>query len=327
MKDNEVPTIDAVIMWVDGSDPFHKAKMESYLEHTHSVNNKSLRTRYDQVNEIEFCVKSILKYAKFVRNIFIVTDNQTPNFLKDQEKSQREFPNVFIVDHKVIFDGYTQFLPTFNSRSIATLLYKIPNLSEHFIVMCDDFMLINETKSSDFFHEKKPLLRGEWRSFNEDLFYKNIYKHFLNFIGKPKKEKKAGHFIAQQIMAKNLGFKKFYKLHHVPMPMRKSTLEKYFELNYDEFENNIKYRFRDSSQFLLESLINHLEIKNKTCKLSDSYQLAYFQNYKKPFLWLKFKLRSAGKNENKLFLCMQSLDQCPPEKLSFIKKWLESKYN
>ena len=71
MKKNEVPAIDAVIMWVDGNDPFHKSKMETYLAPTHSVNNKSLRTRYDQVNEIEFCVKSILKYATFIRNIYM----------------------------------------------------------------------------------------------------------------------------------------------------------------------------------------------------------------------------------------------------------------
>ena len=61
--------------------------------------------------------------------------------------------------------------------------------------------------------------------------------------------------------------------------------------------------------------------------MSDDYKLSYIQNYKKPFLWLKYKLRDADKNGNKLFLCLQSLDQCPPEKLSFIKKWLQEKYN
>ena len=95
MKKDEVPAIDAVIMWVDGNDPFHKEKMETYLEHTHFVNNRSLRTRYDHVNEIEFCVKSILKYAAFVRNIFIVTDNQIPDFLKDQAESTTRISKCF----------------------------------------------------------------------------------------------------------------------------------------------------------------------------------------------------------------------------------------
>ena len=45
--------------------------------------------RYDQVNEIEFSVKSILKYAKFIRNIYIITDNQKPEFLKDDKIAEK----------------------------------------------------------------------------------------------------------------------------------------------------------------------------------------------------------------------------------------------
>ena len=61
--------------------------------------------RYDQVNEIEFSVKSILKYAKFIRNIYIVTDNQTPEFLKDDKKLTINIPTVSIIDHKDLFEG------------------------------------------------------------------------------------------------------------------------------------------------------------------------------------------------------------------------------
>ena len=68
--------------------------MSQYIEDKNSLSNKSVRMRYDQINEIEFSVKSILKYAKFVRNIFIVTDNQTPDFLKDIEKAKKEYPTV-----------------------------------------------------------------------------------------------------------------------------------------------------------------------------------------------------------------------------------------
>ncbi|MDB4241853.1 stealth family protein, partial [Polaribacter sp.] len=186
MKKDEVPAIDAVIMWVDGNDPFHKEKMETYLEHTHSVNNKSLRTRYDHVNEIEFCVKSILKYAEFVRNIFIVTDNQIPDFLKDREKAQREFPNVFIVDHKVIFEGYTQYLPTFNSRSIATMIHRIPGLSSSFVIFNDDVFLIKKVIPTDFFINNKPVIRGVWKPFDDNVFFKKVKRIFLQRFNKVK---------------------------------------------------------------------------------------------------------------------------------------------
>ena len=87
--------VDAVITWVDGNDQKHREKMSKYIKNKNSLNNKSVRMRYDQVNEIEFSVKSILKYAKFVRNIFIVTDNQTPSFLKDIEKAKQKYSTCF----------------------------------------------------------------------------------------------------------------------------------------------------------------------------------------------------------------------------------------
>ena len=139
MQNNEDFKVDAVITWVDGNDTKHRDKISKYIENKSLLNNKSVRMRYDQVNEIEFSVKSILKYAKFVRNIFIVTDNQTPDFLKDIEKAKKEYPTVFIVDHKTIFEGYHQYLPTFNCLPIESLLYKIPNLAEHFLYLNDDF--------------------------------------------------------------------------------------------------------------------------------------------------------------------------------------------
>ncbi len=84
----------------------HREKMSKHLKNKNSLNNKSVRMRYDQVNEIEFSVKSILKYAKFVRNIYIVTDNQKPEFLKDdRDRLKQKYPTVSIVDHKDLFEG------------------------------------------------------------------------------------------------------------------------------------------------------------------------------------------------------------------------------
>jgi hypothetical protein len=327
MQENKNPIIDAVITWVDGNDPVHKAKMGNYIENKSSLNNKSVRMRYDQVNEIEFAVKSILKYAKFVRNIFIVTDNQTPDFLKDTEKAKKEFPSVSIIDHKTIFEGYHQYLPTFNCLPIESLLYKIPELSEHFLYLNDDFFLLREAKISDFFIDNKPVIRGEWTSFYEDIWYKKVQKSFYSIIGKDGKKNTYGFKKGQQTIAKILGFKKYIRQDHTIAPLRKSTYDNFYKEFPELLDRNIKHRFRHPVQYTNQSLANHLEIKNNTFVLQNDYQLVYFQNYKKPLFWLKFKLRNAVKNNNKLFLCMQSLDQCSEEKLSFIKSWLSNKYN
>ena len=109
--------------------------------------------------------------------------------------------------------------------------------------------------------------------------------------------------------------------------MKKSTFENFFKNHPELLDINIKHRFRHPEQYTNQSLANHIEIKNNNFGLKKDYQLVYFQNYKKPFWWIKYKLTKLTTDKNKLFLCMQSLDQCPENKLTFIKNWLNKKYN
>ena len=115
-------------------------------------------------------------------------------------------------------------------------------------------------------------------------------------------------------------FKKYYKFHHVPYALRKSTFESFFESNKEIEVENIRYKFRNLNQFTPQGLINHLEIKNKTCVLSNKLQLIYMKPIRKSLWELKYKLNSFS--YNKLFLCLQSLDQCKPNKLKYLLNWL-----
>ena len=301
--------IDAVILWVDGDDENHKAKMLPYIEDKTKLKSVKFRTRYNQVNEIKFTIDSILKYAPYIRNIHIITDNQTPDFLKNRNGDT--YNKVSIVDHTVVFQGYEEYLPTFNCRPIETCLYRIPNLAEHFIYFNDDFFLINDTKPTDFFKDGLPILRGKWLKFDKDIFYKKF------------KKPRVGHKSIQQNAARLVGFNKYYNFKHTPHPLRKSTFENYFKANENILVENIKHRFRKTSQFTPQGLANHLEIKNKTCYFKDDLQLMYFRSYKKPLYWYRFNLDV--KTKGKLFLGLQSLDRSPPQILAYILNWLEKR--
>ncbi|MDY7393695.1 stealth family protein [Aureibaculum sp. 2210JD6-5] len=317
--------IDVVFTWVDGDDDDHRKKLNAYLNPNQKKNNQTaLKNRYNQINEIEYAIKSILKNATYVRNIFIVTDNQTPLFLKNLDSDHKLFSKVKIIDHKTIFKGYEQYLPTFNSRAIETLLYKIPDLAEHFLYFNDDFFLLGKTRPEDFFEKGQPVLRGKWSKFEEDVLYKQILS-----ILKIKKvnKKRAGHKRAQQKGAKILGFNRYYKFHHTPSPLRKSTFQHFFKENKHLEEENIKYKLRNVNQFLPHGLINHVEIKNNTCVLKNDYQLVYFGSYKKPLIWFKLMLNINELRKNKLFLNMQNLTSCPESKLQYIVQWLKDKFN
>lgn len=299
--------VDAVLLWVDGNDISYKTKIASFLDIKNT--EKSFKTRYKQINEIEYSIKSILKFAPYIENIFIITDNQIPSFLKEKKDG---FSKVSIVDHSIIFKGLETYLPTFNSRTIESCIHRIPQLSEHFIYLNDDFFIINPTSKNDFFtKEGYPILRGNWQKFTTPVFFK--------------KEEKASHKKAQEKAAKILGFNKYFRFKHTPHPIRKSTLVSFFNENPEVLIENIQYKFRNKNQLLPIALAYHLELKKKTCKTQSDLQLMYFRSYKKPFIWYKIKFNYFGKS--KIFLGLQNLNKCSAKTLKFILNWLDKTTN
>ena len=163
LKENH--PIDAVVLWADWSDEKHLSKIVPYLEDKNSIKTPKFRNRFIEINEIQYTIDSLLKYAPYLRNIFLITDEQIPAFL-EKEKNENKYSKISIVDHKVIFSGYEEYLPTFNSRSIETFMFRIPNLAEHFIYLNDDFFMIDKKQPSDFFKNGFPVLREKLIDFD-----------------------------------------------------------------------------------------------------------------------------------------------------------------
>jgi len=88
-----------------------------------------------------------------------VTDDQQPVLAP---MSAGEDAKIRIVDHRAIFAGYEDALPTFNSLSIETMLWRIPGLADHFLYFNDDVFLTAPVTPSDFFSADGPVLRGKW---------------------------------------------------------------------------------------------------------------------------------------------------------------------
>src|SRR5690606_24694236 len=135
--------IDIVYTWVDGNDKNWKEKKNKFqtqeYHHENIANN-----RYEQIDEIKYSLRSLYYNFKNIRNIYIVTDNQIPEWLDPKNEL------ITIIDHKLIFKNQNH-LPTFNSHSIETNLHNIPNLSEHFIYMNDDLFIWNPINADVFF--------------------------------------------------------------------------------------------------------------------------------------------------------------------------------
>lgn len=324
MKNATNLMIDAVITWVDGEDPIHQAKRAQFLTKKKENKFKDVAgaTRYNQVGEIFYCIASILRFAPWINKIYIVTDAQDP---KVDDFIKKHFPNnntpIEIVDHKVIFKGYEEHLPTFNSLSITSMLWRIPGLSEHFILFNDDVILQKEAKIEDFFVNGKSVLYGE--SWIPTLAAEATIA-FQTFIRKLSGRKALLSFKKFMLNAAYLAKqKKFIRLRHTPHPFQKSIFQNYYEAKPEHLVNNIKHRFRNKEQYSSAELHHLLATKQgKVISPLRKNKDVIISPFKYDLEGIKKELQQIKENPNYLYFCANSLDQASPEVIKEVISWM-----
>ena len=309
--------IDAVITWVDGSEPNYKLKLEENLK-----NKKIINRQFTQANEIDFCVASIIKFAPFVRKIFIVTDKQKPNFSGIRHMVSLE--KIEIIDHEEIFRDNIDCMPSFNIRSIDALLFKIKKLSDKFIYFNDDMFLIKMTTKEDWFKGNKVVLTGSWaKTYNKQLT-KTISHKIKNLLNiRPS-------FNAAQSKAANIvGFhNKYFKSFHCGRPQIKSVIKNFYDKNPQRLTNQIRYKFRDGRQYMPYSLCWHLLIKENLYVESSTNKLVEI-NKSRSLSAKKLEkiLRSIDSKAEVKFLNIQDLNMAEPETQQVFQNWFIKKLN
>jgi hypothetical protein len=263
--------IDAVISWVDGNDPAHRRRRAEVMsDEGHAVaeplSTGADSTRFVDNGELRYTIYSIRKFAPWIRTIYLITDNQVPDFFSAEELDRL---GVVIVDHRVIFEGYEWALPTFNSRSIETVVWRIPGLSERFVYFNDDFILVSEVSREDFFVDDKLVVRGSWSPIVTYGSFRIWVNNVMNwaarrFLGITR----SMHFLMQINSALAAGFTdRYFRVPHMPHPAFTNMLKKFAVDNADLFEQNIKYPFRDMVQFSGVFLALHLAIRHEKAVL------------------------------------------------------------
>ena len=141
-----IPKIDFVVPWVDGSDPAWLKKKAKYTgEESNEGSNKS---RYRDWETLKYWFRGVEKFAPFVNNVYFITDDQKPEWLNlDHPKLKWVKHTDFIPD---------EYLPTFSSDTIEWNLHRIESLGDNFVYFNDDVFLINKTSPDDFFKNGLP---------------------------------------------------------------------------------------------------------------------------------------------------------------------------
>lgn len=241
--------VDAVITWVDGDDPKHRAKREKYTDMSKPLSAGAKSTRFSSLDEIVFCILSIAKYAPFFNKIYIVTDDQIPPvFDAMREYFPEQVGKIEIIDHKAVFQSYEENLPTFNSRSIESLLHKIPDLAENYVFFNDDFFLVRPCDVNDWFDGETVILDGKMLSKIYGIS-DNVLSIISDLLRIPQSSRRISSKTGQRITAQLAGYTSgFFYNSHAPLAVRKSSLVTFFSQNPDVLNKNISYRFRSSEQ-------------------------------------------------------------------------------
>jgi hypothetical protein len=240
--------IDAVYLWVDGSDPAWQSIKEQYLQgisrnfelttrHT-TQNHADLSTyasdsltdnRFIDNEELRYSLRSLVAYAPYIRHIYIITMDQRPAWLE-------EHPMITIIDHTEIFKDPSN-LPTFNSQALESNIHRIPDLSEYFIYFNDDVFLGTLTTPKDFFIDGKPnvlfekSLSPDGPPLPEETAYRRAWRNTNRFLNQLFYEEPR------------------YRLAHAPFALRKSFMEAFDTAHPEIFAINSSHKFRSNDDY------------------------------------------------------------------------------
>lgn len=151
--------IDVVYTWVDDRDQAWRARRDAALERTSAVGGPVARhpsataeARFADSEELRYSLRSLHRYANWVRRIYLVTDGQVPTWLNGD-------PRIQLVDHRELLGG-----SRFNSHAIESALHRIPGLAEHYLYLNDDVFFGRIAHPGDYFAAE-----GVARFFPSDL--------------------------------------------------------------------------------------------------------------------------------------------------------------
>lgn len=224
--------IDAVYTWVDGSDPAWERRKQATLE---ALGPEAARlhpsatsaVRYKSRDELRYSLRSLERFAPFIRKVYLVTACQVPDWLDVQH------PDLELIFHEDLFPDALH-LPTFSSPAIECHLHRIRGLSEHFVYFNDDVMLARPTTPPDFFDDEgRCIVYLDQRGVVWDRTDEN-YDLPVNIAARN----------TSRPLEADFGYQIRKRVDHVPHALRRSVLEELWERYLKELDAVSRYPFR-----------------------------------------------------------------------------------
>lgn len=261
LTENILPNfpIDVVFTWVDNTD---KDWQQQYHQTLQPINQENIGlyatdpARFSNHNELFYSIKAVQKFMPWVRNIFIVTANQKPQWL-----NENTHPKIKLINHSQIIDS--KYLPTFNSHVIEAHLYKIPNLSEHFIYFNDDVFVARDLSSSHFFESNGLASLFVANKSFQKMRHRSLITPTLT----------ASEHALKLLKSYYSGVNIDTPLVHTYVPLRKTTFQKAWSLFENEIHSFLNNKVRHNSELNMASFLvpwlmyldGHATLKREVC--------------------------------------------------------------
>ena len=256
--------IDFVLPWVDGSDVIWQKKKEEYSSVKSSENSSS---RFRDMETLRYVLRSIEQSCPWYNKIYLITEGHYPKWLNINHEK------IVLITHDELYFDKTH-LPVFSSSSIEMNLVNIKGLSEKFVYLNDDTIIMKKLNKKRFFVDNKPVdfLSHGWIPRNK-LFGKlrrmDAWVHSINnnlklinnkfsplsldksslYHSSYEVKTKISNFLLEHIYGKFIWLEHW----HHPIPYLKSTLKEVHEEFKEEMMTCSSNRFRknnDLTQYL-----------------------------------------------------------------------------
>jgi hypothetical protein len=246
--------------------------------------------RFRDNEELRYSLRSLERYAPWVRSIILVTDGQRPSWLRADQ------PKIRIVDHREFIPG--EYLPTFNSHVIEAYLHTVPGLAEHYLYMNDDVFLARPCRKTDFFAPNGlPLAFVDWRIRRRFGYSYTKTPHAMSYFNTLR-------ILEERGVPTNPKF----VTAHGPYPQTRSNALEAFAFYREHIEAFAANRFRTTGELALYSHALPLWIYHKKRLIPCDERYYYVQTRRRDRIaYYRAILRSRRDRVPPLFFCINDV--------------------
>lgn len=240
--------MDFVVTWVDDRDP---EWLEQYYKYKGVENPVEQNARFRSWDNFHYWFRGIEQFAPWVNKVHLVTWGHVPKWLNTSH------PKLNVVKHSDFIP--TQYLPTFNTRTIELNSHLIENLAEEYVVFNDDVFIIDSVSEEMFFVDGKPCDMAIVKPFYISEYARTMFNDLVvinrNFDLKKQVKKNKAKWFNYKYGKGNISNLLFYilyrsghfsfKNYHIALPSKKSTLEALWKKEFEVMNHSCSFTFRN----------------------------------------------------------------------------------